>query len=141
MPFYSISKIANENLASRGPGRKSEAPLRTRVRVEKTGARTIGYSLSSDLLDDADIRRGDSVDILFDPEDQTGLIARVKDGRYTMSRPKSSARGYLKMVASPGTPVPPDGSHDLEVISITREGVLFRWPEGTTMPTPVLKAV
>lgn len=74
---------------------------------------------------------GDKVDVLFDKENNAGLIRRVTSGGWTLSKTATSPRISIKFTWCPGLPTIAS-TGDCTDIQVTDEGIMFRFPEGTS---------
>jgi hypothetical protein len=136
--FTSASEIAT--VRSR---RRSGARTRTTANLVFTTTTTgtnggrvrsaLVFAVYPDLMKQARWQANDRIDVLFDAEDRTGLLKRVTAGGYALTPrgEKVGAAHQVKFTWYEGMPFIEEGA-EVTDYSLTDEGVLFTFPEGTT---------
>lgn len=92
---------------------------------------SVRFSLSKEVIKKARFMPGDKVDVLFDKENSAGLIRRTTSGGWTLSQTTTSPRISIKFTWCPGLPTIAS-TGDCTDIQVTDEGIMFRFPEGTS---------
>jgi hypothetical protein len=99
----------------------------------------IRLRLGADVVKESRMIDGDRVDLLIDKDDQTGLLKRVSVGGWkicsTNNRKGAKVNSLiLKLGWAPGLPYIAKTSL-CDQVSVTNEGILFRFPSGTVFDT------
>ena len=135
MALISIASIipkSRQLLGRRGCGDPMRLVFTTDA--SSSGRRAVRFTLGELLLKKARIINGDKVEVLFDPNDKTGLIRRTDKASVAWS---ISVRGTNKKSADvritwfPGMPSIAAAAQ-CESVTVGDEGILFAFPKATT---------
>lgn len=139
MAFVSAQKLLDEcgsPSGRRGRAGGSDVKFATDI-TRKHGNKdpspiySVRFSLSAEIMKKARFMPGDKVDVLFDPENNAGLIQRTTSGGWSLSQTSTSPRISIKLTWRPGLPtIASTGCcTDIQVVD---EGIMFRFPEATS---------
>ena len=139
MTFVSAQKLIEE--CGRPAGRRGSAGgsdvkfatdiTRKHGKKDPSPIHSVRFSLSEEIIKKARFMPGDKVDVLFDKENNAGLIRRTTSGGWTLSQTTTSPRISIKFTWCPGLPTIAS-TGDCTNIQVTDEGITFRFPEGTS---------
>lgn len=139
MNFVSAQKMIEEQgRPTGGRGRRSGADITFATDITRSHRcsnpspfYSVRFSLSKEVIKKARLLPGDKVDVLFDKENNAGLIRRTTSGGWALSKTKTSPRISVKFTWCPGLPTIASAG-DCTDIQVTDEGIMFRFPEGTS---------
>lgn len=136
MAWQSAAELVTRQ-GNRTCGRKPRSPeaLYFSSSSGKDGRGAIIITIGRNLLQRMRWLRGDRVDLSWDVADNTGLISRTNDAGWALTPRGGSKKKEcsldLKITWREGMP-----SHalslELENVTITDEGILFKWPKETS---------
>ena len=136
--FMSASELAGQ-FGSRRTGaraRKAAQLVFTTTTTGSTNGKTrvaLVFAIYPDLMKQARWQANDRIDVLFNAAEGTGLLKRITAGGYALTPrgEKAGAAHQVKFTWYEGMPFI-DRAAEIAQYTLTDEGVLFTFPEGTT---------
>lgn len=135
MAFESISEIRNRTNSTRRGDSHSSSDMYMSVskgafsKTEKEYTKTLSFSISESLVENARFRVGDRVDVLFDKENGLGKVELSDHGAMTISKAAKSKRARLTLRLRPGMPYPAESKGVCNSIEISAGGFSFNLPD------------
>jgi hypothetical protein len=97
----------------------------------QTGKAYLNVRIDNETLKEARLILGDRLDVLFDKDARLGLIKRVKEGGWQLSKHGDKA-ARVRIMWAPGIPRTVEQVECTDVISSEADGVMFAIPWAAT---------